>query len=1118
MAKRATKPRSRQTPTLSAKRQAAKSQVKEAPVCEPPHLCVVGIGASAGGFDAINHFLRAMPPESGLAFVVIQHLDPTQKSLAAELFGRRTAMKVEAVEDGTTPEPNRVYTVPSNSYPTINGGVIRLTPPPVPRGKRQPIDHFFRSLGEDLNERAIGVILSGTGSDGTLGLRTIVANGGIVLVQTPETARFDGMPRSALATGLVTHTLTVEQMPDVIIAYARHPYTKRTVLREPIPESDSAALQRIIEILRTQRGYNFSGYKQRMLMRRIHRRMGLLRLERVTDYALALRRDDRELDTLFKDLMIGVTEFFRDPEAWEALQADSLAPIIAAKHAGEPVRAWVAGASTGEEAYTLVMLLLEKLKEARKDCPVQVFATDTNEDALTIARAGIYPLGIAEHVSPERLRRFFTEIKGDHHYQITQELRECVVFGTQNLFTDPPFSRMDLITCRNLLIYLEPEVQKRVMLLFHYALKPKGCLFLGPAETIGPHEDLYRPVSRKWRIYRRVGTTPREQIDWRIHHGEPRAPPPPLIPRQKPPRLLHVATLAQQLVLDRFAPAAVLVNGKNEALYFCGPIDRYLVQPRGAPTQDLLLLARDGLRSQVRAAVRKAVMTESSVVTVDARVKRDGIFVPVKITVTPTAGAADDGLLHLVVFEDIPKARERGVNLGESLVLRRLEEELRVTKDELQNTIERMESSNEELRLSNEEVISANEELQSMNEELESSKEELQSLNEELNTVNQQLQGKISELEVANNDLRNLLGASQVATVCLDPEMRIKWFTPAAREALNIILTDIGRPISDLHSRLAGEPLVRDAQAVLDRLTPVQTEVQADDGRWFLRRVLPYRTEDDRIDGVIVTFSDVTLTKSAATAALATKAVQSGASDAPELQRLSSVLAAIEERERRSIAQDLHDDLGQVLNVARIKLVELSKDGGNSGSGSLVAQIVGLIDQASESVRTVTAELSPPVLHELGLMPALEWLSGEMQKRYRLAIKIEDDGRAKPLTDAARATIYRAVRELLINIGKHAGVSTAHVALRQENDELAVTVSDGGVGFDVSHVTAERSGRLGLLGMKERLASIGGRMKVASERSKGTVITLTAPLRYAASPSPARGASVRKSLDEAERS
>jgi two-component system CheB/CheR fusion protein len=1076
------KPRAK--PTAKVALPAANNKVLAAlPGPAPGEPCTVGIGASAGGFEPIKTLLSLTPPDSGLAFVVIQHLDPTQRSLATELFAKRTRMAVAEAEDGMRVQTGHVYTVPAGREVTIQGGVLRVATARREHGQRTPIDHFFHSLGEDQQQKGIGIVLSGTGADGALGLRTIVGNGGIVLVQAPDSAQFEGMPQSAIATGLATHVLAVEDMPAVLMSYARHPYAARPDEPAPTAEAQEPLLRAIVDLVRSKRGYDFSGYKRTTLLRRIHRRMGLSYIERMSDYVARLRQQPREIDALFKDLLISASEFFRDPEAWRALEEKVIQPLVAAKGENEAIRFWVAGASTGEEAYSLAMIVLEQLDKAGKHCPVQIFATDASEDALAVARMGIYPAGIASQVSTERLHRFFVEIDDGRHFQVTGDLRGRLVFGQQNLFSDPPFSGVDLVTCRNVLIYLEAEVQKRVILLLHFALRPDGFLFLGSAEALGQRDDLFQPVSKTHRIYRRVGTTPRERLEFGAIHAGPQAEPAGFRPRLSAPQLTQAARVAQQIIFDRFAPAAVLVDSKFEALYFSGPTDRFLVQPRGAPTHNLLSLLRESLRSRLRTAMSDAVTTNTTVVIGNAQVKRGDGYDPVRLTVVPSM-SGEAQRLFLVVFEDEPRppASRRG-STGESTLVKQLEEELDVTRADLRASVESLEASNEELKASNEEVVSINEELQSSNEELQSSKEELQSLNEELNTVNQQLEAKVGELETSNNDLRNVLASSEVATLCLDRDLLIKWFSPGARKVLGLIANDVGRPVSVFSTPLLGETLTVAVRTVLDRPAPLQAEVQGEDDRWYLRRTLPYQAENQQIDGVIVTFTDITDSK------------RNLEERAKQLRTFAFELSRAEESERQAIARDLHDDLGQLLSVVRLKLVKLQRGGEQSDAARSLKEIDELVERAERSIRSLAVELSPPVLYELGLIPALEWLAEEMKSNYGLSIEIDDDGAAKSLGQTTRAILFRTIRELLINVAKHAGVGNARVIAQRVGDRLVATVSDAGAGFNPSEIPTDLQRGFGLTSVRERLAYIGGSLQIASRPGHGTEVTLTVPLQ-----------------------
>jgi two-component system CheB/CheR fusion protein len=1055
-----------------------------------PGPCIVGIGASAGGFEPIKNLLSTVAPGSGLAFVVIQHLDPTQKSLSRELFAKRTEMPVAEVEDGTRVEPEHVYTVPAGKDVTIRDGVLHLAAHERARGQRMPIDHFFQSLGEDQQQRAIGVILSGTGADGALGLKSIIANGGIVLVQRPSTAQFEGMPRAALATGMATHELAVEEMAAVLTGYARHPYTSRPEEPAPVAEVQEPLLRGILGMVQAKRGYDFSGYKRATLLRRIHRRMGLHYIESMSDYADRLKTQPREIDALFKDLLIGATEFFRNPDAWRALEADVVAPLVAARRDGDPIRAWVAGTSTGEEAYSLAMVLLEALERADKRCPLHIFATDTSEDALATARMGIYPAGISSQVSAARLRRFFNEIDDGRHYQVSGDLRGAIVFGVQNLFSDPPFSGVDLVTCRNVLIYLEPDVQKRAILMLHFALNPGGFLFLGSAETLGQRDDLFKPVSKTDRIYRRAGTTPREQLDFQVNQAGQRAVPADYRLSATVPQLSQATRLAQQIIFDRFAPASVLVDRELNALYFCGPTDRFLLHPRGAPTHHLLLLLRESLRSRLLSALAEAEKTNATVVVKDAQVKRGGVYESARLTVIPTASERGRRLF-LVVFEDerAPPPMHPGIT-SDSKLVKQLEEELRATREDLRATVEGLESSNEQLKTANEEVVSINEELQSSNEELQSSKEELQSLNEELNTVNQQLQLKVAELETSNNDLKNLLASTEVATLGLDTDLRVKWFSPAARDVLGLIAADIGRPIGMFGTAPLGEAMVDEARTVLDRQRTIQTEVKGEKECWYLRRTLPYRSDNDRIGGVIVTFTDITESR------------RNAEERTRQLHRFAFELTRAEEIERQAIARDLHDDLGQLLMVFKLKLAKVQAGGDQADIARTLAELDELTTRAEQSVRSLAVQLSPPVLYELGLMPALDWLAEQMKADYGLSIELSGDDAPKELSQAVRAVLFRAIRELLINVARHAGVDMARVAVWPVSDSLLVTVSDAGVGFDADKAETEQEPSFGLQSVRERLAFVGGSVRIASKPGHGTEVTLTVPLQAGEQPPP----------------
>lgn len=831
---------------------------------------VVGIGASAGGIEALGSFFDAMPADSGCAFVVVLHLDPKRESEMARILSARTKMPVVQVEGGMALASDHVYVIAPDTDLRVTEGRLRVSRPSEPRGLRHPVDVLFASIAEEQHERSVAIVLSGTGSNGTEGLKEIRAAGGMSLVQAPETAKFDGMPRSAISSGLADHVLAPGSMPEILLAYIRHGYVAAPAEVEPDSPGDNVTIEQILEVVRARDGHDFGSYKRNTLRRRIHRRMGLRNIETLADYIGDLRTNPTEVAAVVADLMISVTGFFRDPEAWKALGELVIAPLVAERRSGTPVRVWVPACATGEEAYSVAMLVTELAEAAGKRFDLKVFATDAQEDNLRKARDGIYPAAALAGFPPERTRRFFEMLDGT--FQVRKELRDMVVFAAQNLLRDPPFSRLDIISCRNFLIYLEPDAQQRVIGQYHFALRPDGHLFLGNAETIGRHDDLFDTVAKKWRIYRRIGPTRHDLLDYRpprasaeiVAAGEP-------APMPSDAASLPLADIARRALLERFAPASVLIDHKGRVVYFHGTTRDYLEHPSGEPTRDLLAMARDGLALKLRGAIREASKGDKSV-TVHGRLHEGGSPRDVAMTVMPLPASPHGGRLSLVSFapgtptgpSSQPPIRDDGgaSNAGE----RALQEELVSMRAELRNTIEHLETANEELKASNEEATSMNEELQSTNEELETSKEELQSFNEELNTVNGQLQHKIAELERITNDLNNLLAGSETATLFLDNKLAINWFAPAMKELFDLVASDIGRPIAHFARKFSDENLLSDAETVLRKLTTIEAEVLSDAGRWYVRRMLPYRTRDNHIAGVVITFSDITDRRTAAAA------------------------------------------------------------------------------------------------------------------------------------------------------------------------------------------------------------------------------------------------------------
>ena len=842
---------------------------------QPPRLpfLVVGIGASAGGLEAVAEFLDAMRPDSGMAFVLVQHLAPDRESHLVEILARRTAMPVLQIEDGQAVEPDRVYVIRPGHQLTIRDGRLRLGPQlGTPRAANRPVDDFFRSLAEEQRERAVCVVMSGMGSNGAAGAQAVKAVGGLCIAQDPDSAQFPSMPQHLIDSGYADFILPTADIPEVLLAYASNPYTRggRETVAEDGLQREQQHVREILAILRTRTRQDFSGYKQPTLLRRVQRRMGLARIGSVAEYARNLRQSPTEVTTLADDLLIHVTGFFRDPEAWEALRHRFIAPLVEAREGGGGLRAWVTACSSGEEAYSLAMLLVEESERVGKPLDIKVFATDLADRTLAQARAGAYPGGIESEINPERLDRFF--VRDDAIYRVKPVLRDRVVFAPQNVLQDPPFSRLDIVTCRNLLIYLEPEVQQRVLGLLHFGLREGGALFLGTSESVAGAEDLFELIDRKARLFRRVGPT---------RHGEVVFPLPHALPAGAPSAAAGIRAagvsrarswgeggrpsleaLTQRTLLAQHTPPAVTVDRDGRILFYHGDSSPFLQQLTGEPTRDLMLLARDGIRGAVRVALHRAISEAAKVVVPEGWVELEaGRRVRVTVTASPTvsdeqAEREGPGDCFVVSFEDRGEAPSGGDDPAGTPA--ESADEQRWLRTELQGTVKELQSSNEELKASHEEVMSINEELQSANEELETSKEEMQSLNEELTTVNAQLQAKMEEHQQTSSDLTSLLASTDIAVLFLDTDFRIRRYTPAFRELVDLIASDIGRPLAALARRFADPALDDDARAVLERLTPVEREVAGAGGHHYLRRVLPYRTIDNRIDGVVITFVDIT--------------------------------------------------------------------------------------------------------------------------------------------------------------------------------------------------------------------------------------------------------------------
>jgi two-component system, chemotaxis family, CheB/CheR fusion protein len=821
---------------------------------------IVGIGASAGGLEAIEQFLGNVPENSGMAYIVVQHLDPTHKGMLPELLQRISKMQVSQVKDRTVVRPNCIYVIPPNKTMSILKGVLHLHKPVEARGQRLPIDFFLNSLAEDCKELAIGLILSGMGSDGSLGVRVIKEKNGIAMVQEPGSAKFDSMPRNAIDSVPVDIVAPPNELPHRLIEFLKRIPVLRT---DPdIEVKDKSSLEKIVNLLRTYTGNDFGLYKKNTVYRRIERRMTIHKIEKIASYVLFLNENPREIEILFRELLIGVTNFFRDVAVWERLKETILPDIITKLEPGSILRAWVPGCSTGEEAYSLAIVFKEALEKVNPHggFSLQIFATDLDNEAIDIARKGIFPASIAEHVSPERLKRFF--LQTDEGYFINTEIREKVVFAQHNIIMHPPFTKIDILSCRNLLIYMEPELQKKLIGLFYYSLNPNGIMILGSSETLGTQSHLFTPLDLKWKIFKRAVTllTP-DLFDFPATFSRTKAN---IIEKENVPvSVPNIQTLADQLLLQHYAPAGVLVNEQGDIIYISGHTGKYLEPSVGKANMNIFAMLREGLRNEFPIAFRKAILKKESVILRNIKVGTNGSAHIINISIQwidkpePLKGKL------MVIFKDVQDiadsklaARKEKKSL-DNIRQMELEKELKYAREKIQDTLEAMQSSQEELKFTNEELQSTNEELQSTNEELMSSKEEMQSLNEELQTLNAELQSKVDDFTRVNSDMKNLLNSTDIATLFLDKDMNIRRFTAQAVKIFKLIKSDIGRPFTDLVSDLIYPDLPDDAHKVLKTLVYIKRQIPTKDGRWFSIRIMPYRTLDDKIDGVVITFFNI---------------------------------------------------------------------------------------------------------------------------------------------------------------------------------------------------------------------------------------------------------------------
>jgi two-component system CheB/CheR fusion protein len=892
------------------------------PVDKP--LVIVGVGASAGGLKAFRQLFAAAASDSGICFVVIQHLDPTHESALTELLALESSIPVTEVAGDTRPVANHVYVIPPNKYLVIEDGVLRLIVPPESRGSRKAIDYFFRSLANDQCENAVGIVLSGTGTDGTAGLRAIKQAGGLAIAQDPEEAEQAGMPRSAIDSGNVDLTLPLTEIPDRLQQYVRQVMVDGPLAAHAAQNREKDYFDPLIELLHSETQLDFRRYRRNTLTRRVKRRMGLRQITEISDYLMMLRDNLGELQALSRDLLIGVTCFFRDGEAWRVLEDKVIAPLVANGDPQQPIRVWVAGCASGEEVYSVAMLLHEHVARGGHRVKFQIFATDIATEALATARAGVYGSHIANDISTTRLQRYF--IQEGENYRVRDELRNTVVFAEQNVLANPPFVKLDLIICRNLLIYFEPDAQERLLSVFRFALNDESYLFLGNSETIRPSNGRFEPLTKKWRIYR-SRTSASDQTE-EVSGGKS-----PYFSGKLPVGTTNrddnqrMAEKVHRQLLEEAETAIVVINRDNRIVYLQGPVDLYFQMPTGTINPELpnmIHITREGLRAKLRNLITQT-RQDLTVTRAHGQVKREGHYHTCTLVARPMAGASHDSgnlLLTITPDDDLtdPDRRSTSVDFSaEERNLHELELELATTREQLRTTVEELETANEELRAAHEEAMAMNEELQSNNEELETSREELQSLNEELTTLNRQLESKVFQLERTSSDLRNLISSSDVATVFLDTQFQVRLFTPSATELFHLIASDEGRPLSDITKRFADPALMADAKQVLETLEPRTAQVRSDNSRCYDRRIIPYRTEDNRIEGLVLLFTDVTMMQDL------TERLQRRERQQASLAELGEL--ALSGQTLQSLAERAVDMIQKSLGVHYAKLLEMLPEG-----------------------------------------------------------------------------------------------------------------------------------------------------------------------------------------------
>ncbi len=1048
---------------------------------------IVAIGASAGGLDAATKLVTALPQQPGIAFILVQHLDPDHHSMMAELLGGHTAMTVEQAIDGSTIAADHLYIIPPGSYLSVADGKLRLSKPNARHGARMPFDFLLQSLAEDCPERSIGVILSGTGADGSLGLKALHDAGGFNIAQAPDEAEYNGMPNAAIGADAIDLILPVAEIAAALVDPKR-----RIATADTAAAADPSSLPEIIELLRTSTNHDFTLYKMGTLLRRIERRMGLSGLDKMPAYLDKLRSNPVELELLAKDLLINVTSFFRDAAVFDMLAKTILPDMVRDHPDGLPLRIWIAGCSTGEEAYSLAMLFREAIIASKRDIKLQVFASDVDSDAIATARDGVYTEAIAPQITPERLARFF--VKEDHVYRVSPELRAAVVFTVQDVLADPPFSRLDMISCRNLLIYLGPDAQAKVIALFHFALREGGTLLLGNAETIGSNEKRFKTISKAERLYRHIGGSKPGNIGFMPGQSEvSRA-----TDRSGQGQIAHqnkLGDMVQQLVIAAHCPAAVLINRKQELLYSSGPTERYIRVAPGHPSHDILAMAPQTLRTKLRSAIQQAIVAAGPVIVTGGRSEQNGKATSFDIHVTPLESESEG--LFLICFVDVPVSQTkkgRTASPANAARVSELEHELETTRTELQGAIHNLEMSGEDQRAVNEEALSVNEEFQSTNEELLTSKEELQSLNEELTALNSQLQETLDRQRITSNDLQNVLYSTDVATLFLDTKLNIRFFTPATTSLFNLIPGDVGRPLADLKSLSADQALPDDAHNVLKNLEAIDREIETTPGLWFVRRILPYLADDGKVEGVVITFTNISERK------LIKKALEDARQEADRANAAKSRFLAAASHDLRQPLQTLALLQGLLAKAVKEPKAKMLVTRIDDTLGAMSGMLNTLLD-----INQIEAGTVQPRVVTFRLNDLLERLRDEFvyhAEAKKLTLRLAPSSIS--ITSDPRL-MEQMLRNLITNAIKYTTTGKILIGCRRRKGLNVIEVWDSGIGigsndfqviFDeyhqVDNPARQRSQGLGLgLSIVKRLGDLlGHSIHVRSVLKKGSVFSI----------------------------